>query len=130
MSHSEKSVLIVDDDEDIRANIQDILTDQGYHTATAQDGESALRLLETDVYDVALLDFKMPGMDGATLSRRIKQQCPRLVTIMVTAHAGNQGVQQAQKAGTWKVLRKPVDVSVLLPIVDEAASLAARHENT
>ncbi|MCR9296591.1 MAG: response regulator [bacterium] len=116
-----KSVLVVDDDEDIRNNIQDILTDQGYQTDAAQDGVSALEMVRRCPYDVALLDYKMPGMDGATLCREIKLLRPDLTTIMVTACAGHDGIRLAQEAGTWRVLYKPVDVAQLLPIVHEAS---------
>lgn len=121
MSESQKSVLVVDDDSDIRANIEDILTDFGYRVETAEDGHAALRLVEQSTYDVALLDYKMPSMDGATLYRRIKEIRPETVAIMVTAYAGSNGAQEALDAGTWRVLRKPVDVSELMPLVAEAS---------
>lgn len=117
----EPSVLVVDDDDDIRSNVRDILEDLGYHTDTAHDGPSALHLVEQNTYDVALLDFKMPGMDGATLYAEIKKIRPEIVAIMVTAYAGSNGVEKAKVAGTWKVLRKPVDFGALLPLVEQAA---------
>lgn len=117
----QKSVLVVDDDADIRANISDILLDLGYHVDTAEDGASALAQVAKRDYDVALLDYKMPGMDGATLYRHIKEVCPQLVAIMVTAYAGSNGAQEAKDAGTWRILRKPVDVSELLPLIEEAS---------
>lgn len=123
MNHLDKSVLIVDDDEDICTNIRDILTDQGYRADAAQDGPSAIRLVREKSYDVALLDYKMPGMDGATLCREIKQLRPELIAIMVTACAGSDGLRQAQEAGTWRILHKPVDLSQLLPMVLEASQL-------
>lgn len=115
------SVLVVDDDDDIRSNVRDILEDLGYRTDTAHDGPSALQLVERSTYDVALLDFKMPGMDGATLYAEIKKIRPEIVAIMVTAYAGSNGVDKAKEAGTWKVLRKPVDFGALLPLVEQAA---------
>ena len=117
-----RSVLVVDDDDDIRCNVRDILEDLGYRTDTAHDGPSALKLVERNSYDVALLDFKMPGIDGATLYAEIKKLRPEVVAIMVTAYAGSDGVEKAKEAGTWKILRKPVDVSALLPLVDQAAN--------
>src|SRR5207244_3512201 len=63
------SILVVDDDEDTRRNLSDILTDLGYHAETAHDGPSALELVRRRPFDVALLDLKMPGMDGLTLYR-------------------------------------------------------------
>jgi len=120
MSH-ETAILVVDDDDDIRSNVKDILEDLGYRTDTAHDGPSALELVKKGSYDVALLDFKMPGMDGATLYKEIKKIRPEIVAIMVTAYAGSGGVDKAKEAGTWKVLRKPVDFGALLPLVDQAA---------
>lgn len=116
------AVLVVDDDDDIRSNVRDILEDLGYRTDTAHDGPSALTLVQQNTYDVALLDFKMPGMDGAALYTEIKRIRPEIVAIMVTAHAGSNGVARAKDAGTWKVLRKPVDFAELLPLVEQAAS--------
>ena len=117
----EPSILVVDDDDDIRSNVRDILEDLGYRTDTAHDGPSALHLVEQNTYDVALLDFKMPGMDGATLYAEMKKLRPEIVAIMVTAYAGSNGVDKALDAGTWKVLRKPVDFAALLPLVEQAA---------
>ena len=117
-----KSVLVVDDDDDIRTNIQDILHDLGYHTDTAGNGEAAIELLQQRNYDVAILDYMMPGMDGASLQREIRRLRPETVSIMITAFAGSDGVQLAQEAGTWKILRKPVNVTELLPLVEEASN--------
>lgn len=114
MNAAVKSLLIVDDDEDIRANIQDILRDQGYRVDTVPDGPTALQLVRNHTYDVVLLDFKMPGMDGVTLYREIKKITPETAAIMITAFAGSTGAQDALDAGTWKVLRKPVDIPELL----------------
>ena len=118
---NEPAILVVDDDDDIRSNVKDILEDLGYRADTAHDGPSALQLVQQNSYDVALLDFKMPGMDGATLYTEIKKIRPEIVAIMVTAYAGSGGVDRAIDAGTWKVLRKPVDVDALLRLVEQAA---------
>ena len=121
-------ILIVDDDPDIRANIADILEDLGYHTDTASDGTVALNKMcmqsgDPDCrYDLCLLDFKMPGMDGAELFERIHQKCPDVRAIMITAYAGDDGVQKAIDAGTWKVLKKPVDVESLIELIVEATT--------
>jgi DNA-binding NtrC family response regulator len=114
--------LIVDDDEDIRTNFADILNDLGYQITTADDGDSALRCVRQHDFDVVLLDYKMPDMDGAALYCEIKKLQPSIAAIMVTAWAGSDGARQALDAGTWEVLRKPVDIPVLLDKLDQAAS--------
>jgi DNA-binding NtrC family response regulator len=114
------SVLVVDDDEDIVANIVDILQDRGFRTDRAHCGAEAMQLVRRNNYDMTLLDFQMPDMDGATLFSRIKRVQPEIVAIMITAYAGSDGVQRAGKAGAWRVLRKPVDIPHMLSCIDEA----------
>jgi len=113
-------ILVVDDDVDTCRNLSDILTDFGFRVDTAHDGPSALSLVKVNAYDVALLDFKMPGMDGLTLYREIKRIQASTVAIIITAYAGQGTEAAAHRAGMWKFLAKPVDVSRLIPLVDEA----------
>jgi CheY-like chemotaxis protein len=113
-------ILVVDDDPDICRNLSDILTDLGYLVDLAHDGPSALELVRRRPYDVALLDLKMPGMDGLTLYRKIKQQRAATVALLVTAYAGPATANEALSAGAWKVVPKPVDFPALLGLVDEA----------
>jgi two-component system, NtrC family, response regulator HydG len=115
------SVLIVDDEVDTCRNLSDILSDLGYDVDVAHDGPSALELVRQKMYDVALLDLKMPGMDGLTLYRKIKQMRAGTVAIIVTAYASSETATEALEAGAWQVLSKPVDIPQLLSRVDEAA---------
>lgn len=108
------SVLVVDDEHDNAANLADILEDLDYHVDVATNGHDALELIKANVYSFALLDYQMPGMNGAELYERMKKIQPCLVALMVTAYAGSDGVQHALDLGTWKVLPKPVDLSELL----------------
>ena len=112
--------LVVDDEVDTCRNLSDILTDLGYAVDVAHDGPSALELVKRKSYDVALLDFKMPGMDGLTLYREIKKLRADTVAIVVTAYAAGDKKTEALAAGAWQVLAKPVDFSKLLSFVDEA----------
>ena len=121
-------ILIVDDDVDICANLSDILSDAGYETEAAIDGNIALSKVteegsanERD-FDLCLLDFKMPGMDGVELLTRLKDLRPDLRAIMITAYAGDDGIQRAVEAGSWKVLKKPVDIGELLGTIEEAVA--------
>ncbi len=114
------SILVVDDEVDTCKNLADILTDLGYHVDVAYDGVSALELVRRKPYDVALLDLKMPGMDGLTLYREIKKLRAGTVAIVVTAYAGGDTKAEALAAGAWHVLAKPVDFPRLLGLVEEA----------
>lgn len=120
MSSMSPSILVVDDEKDTCSNLQDIFTDLGYHVDVAYDGPSALELVKRAPYDVALLDLKMPGMDGLELYRRIKELRSGTVAIVVTAYAASETAQEAQQAGAWRILPKPVDFPKLMELVDEA----------
>jgi CheY-like chemotaxis protein len=120
MTAGSPSILVVDDDVDTCRNLSDILTDMGYQVDTAHDGPSALELLRRRAYDLALLDYKMPGMDGLTLYREFKKLRAGTVAIVVTAYAGGATTEQALGAGAWRVLPKPVDFPKLLGLVGEA----------
>src|SRR5450631_603942 len=120
MTRTTPSILVVDDEVDTCRNLSDILTDLGYHVEVAHDGMSALELVRQKPFDVALLDFKMPGMDGLTLYREIKKLRADTVSIVVTAYAGGDTQAEALAAGAWQVLSKPVDFPKLLGLVDEA----------
>ncbi|HUY31934.1 MAG TPA: response regulator [Pirellulales bacterium] len=113
-------ILVVDDEVDTCANLSDILSELGYQVDVAYDGRSALELVERTCYDVALLDLKMPGMDGLELYRRIKALRAGTVAIVVTAYASGQTAQEALTAGAWRILAKPLDFPQLLKLVDEA----------
>lgn len=122
MNSETPAILVVDDDVDTCRNLSDILTDLGYHVDTAHDGLAALELVRQRPYAVALLDFKMPGMDGLTLYRELRKLRAETVAIVVTAFAGKETAGEVLAAGAWQLLPKPVDFTRLLGLVDEALS--------
>lgn len=115
-----RTVLVVDDDPDACRNLADILTDLGYQVDTAPDGPTALGLVRQKAYDVALLDYKMPGMTGLELYREVRKLRAGTVAILVSAHTGTDTRAAAVAAGAWRVLAKPVDPAQLLGLVGEA----------
>jgi CheY-like chemotaxis protein len=120
MSGEAPSILLVDDDVDICANMADILSEQGYRVDVAHEGTTALELLRRRPYDVVLLDFRMPGMDGVTLCREIQRVRSGVVPMLISAYAGGDTARDAVAAGAWQVLAKPVDVTRLMGLVDQA----------
>lgn len=120
MTSSPTSILVVDDDVDACRNLADILEDVGYSVDVAHNGPDALELLQKRPYAIALLDLKMPGMDGITLYREIRKLSTATVAIIVTAYATNETAGSAMRAGVWHVLPKPIDISRLMPLVESA----------
>ncbi len=115
------SILVVDDDRETCISMSDILTDLGYKVDTATDGFAALELSGRSLYRLALLDYKMPGMDGVELYRYLKQAQAETVGVLVTGFAADTTVQEAIRAGFRHVLPKPVDFGQLIPLVEEVA---------
>lgn len=116
-------ILVVDDEEDICRNLSDILGDLGCRVETASNGASALEMVKRRPYDVALLDLRMPGMDGLELCRAMKAVRSETVAILVTAHASGSTAEEALASGVWQVVPKPVNLGRLLKLVDEALGL-------
>jgi CheY-like chemotaxis protein len=114
------AILVVDDEVDSCRNLSDILMDLGYEVDIAHDGPGALALVRQKPYAVALLDFKMPGMDGLTLFREMRKVQARTVVILLTAYAGGDATSEALAAGVRQVLAKPVDFPVLIGLVDQS----------
>jgi CheY-like chemotaxis protein len=119
---ADSTVLVVDDDVDTCQNLGDILSDLGYHVDMAHDGPAALERFRTRCYDVVLLDFKMPGMNGLEVYREIKRLSPSTVAVIVSAYTDPATRQAAMAAGAIGVLPKPVDFPSLLDVVDEAVN--------
>ena len=113
-------VLVVDDDEEIRSALTELLVDEGYETLGAANGQQALALLHETAVDVVLLDLMMPVMNGWQLlaSLRADARLSRVPVIVMTA--GSRG-EQVEAQG---FLRKPLDVSALFSTVEQAAHAA------
>jgi two-component system, NtrC family, response regulator HydG len=120
MTSKPPRILIVDDEPDTCENLSDILTDVGYQVDTAHDGFAALKLVQQNSYDIALLDLRMPGMDGLELYRRIREISAGTVAIVVTAYASSDTAQSVLSAGAWNIVSKPVNIGSLLGMVAAA----------
>ncbi|MGZ4666505.1 MAG: response regulator [Frankiaceae bacterium] len=109
-------VLVVDDDLAVRQLVCDVLDAYGYETAAAEDGFTALRLLESVRPDCVVLDIMMPGLDGHGVLRRIRESegGADLPVVMLTAAADDQQAWQAWSEGVDYFLAKPFDPDELL----------------
>ncbi len=114
-------ILVIDDEVDLCENMRDILGDLGHDVTIAHDGPSALEVAASSPpFDVALIDLKMPGMDGLTLYRELKRRRPAMVALLVTAHAGGDTHDRAAREGAFRVVPKPVHFPALHALLDEA----------
>ena len=116
-------IIIVDDDENIRTTMKTILEDEGYNVDLATTGNEAIEMTEEKAYNIALLDIRLPDMEGVELLKLIKDNVPRTRKIMVTGYPSMQNAISALNKNADAYLVKPVDVEKLLNIVKEQLQL-------
>jgi len=115
--NKKRTVLIAEDEPDNREVIRSVVEDVGgYHALLAEDGEEALRLAETELPDVALLDLLLPGLTGFEVTRRLKANphTAHIPVIAITALGRSQDRAEALDAGAVGYVEKPFDVDSLL----------------
>jgi DNA-binding response OmpR family regulator len=100
-------ILIVDDEANIRASLQEMLTRDGHSALVAESGEAALELIAAQTFDVALIDLKMPGIGGIEVLTALRQQAPDTIAIVLTAHASLETAVEALRQGAHDYLFKP-----------------------
>lgn len=124
------NILVVDDEKDFRDLMVKRLSRQKYGVCGAAGGEEALAIVRDRIFDVALVDLKMPGMDGLELLRRLRSVTPETEVIILTGHGSTETAVEAMKMGAYDYLTKPVDLQelqVLLEKAVEKASLRRRN---
>ena len=115
-------ILLIDDNLDSCQTAAKLLRLAGdYESDIAQDVFTALELIEKKEYALAIIDYQMPEMNGVELFQRMKQIRPDLKAIFVTGYATIDVVFPALEAGVLRVLAKPVDFELLIPVIDDLA---------
>ena len=117
---SKARILVVDDEQNARAALRTILSEEGYDIAEASDGEEGLRKLQEIEPDVVLADVRMPRMDGLTLLRKAKEAGSGAAFVMMTAFASIEAAVEAMKLGAENYLVKPLDVNAVLVFLEKA----------
>jgi DNA-binding NtrC family response regulator len=113
-------VLLVEDDEGSRRSTERFLRDSGLDVVSTPDGETAVGMIERHEPSVVVADYRLPGVDGIELIRRIKAKAPAIPCLMVTAHGDVQSAVEAMRAGAVQFIEKPVQPSLLLEMIREA----------
>jgi two-component system response regulator PilR (NtrC family) len=113
-------ILVVDDERSMREFLGIMLAKEGYDVTQCPDGEAALRQAEEDIFDLAIMDIKMPKMDGIAVLERIKEITPETIVIMITAFASTDTAVRAMKKGAYDYITKPFKIDEIKLIIRNA----------
>ena len=114
------NVLLVDDELEFLETLVKRLTKRGINISTAKSGEDALKIIRGKGIDVAVLDVRMPGMDGIQTLREVKKIDPLMEVIMLTGHASVEVAIEGMELGAFDYLMKPADIDELFYKLQDA----------
>lgn len=123
-----KSILIVDDDKDILETLTDLLKFKGYNVDPAENGKDAIEKSKVHTFNLALLDIKLPDMEGTELLSKLHQMKPQMMKIMMTGYPTLQNAITSLNQGADAYLLKPVNPKELLKVVEEKLLEQSRAE--
>lgn len=120
------NILIVDDNEDNRETLKDVLTDRGCNVETVGDGKSAIELVKKQDFNVVFLDVKLPEMDGMAVLEKIKELKPDLEVVMMSGYTSGYSTEdeyakEAYKRGAGGYLYKPFDFEKIFSVIDKVS---------
>ena len=116
---TQNTILIVDDENQLRLSLSLILQKENYRVDTAANAEDALDRLHSHEYDLMFLDLNLPGMSGIDLLVEIHRQVPHMPVLILTAHAALESAIQAVRLGARDYLIKPIEPVLILTRVAE-----------
>jgi len=128
VAKNKPSVLIVEDDANIRVPLSTILQQKGYKTDTAKNGKEAIQRSKAKFYNLALLDIKLPDMEGTKLLTTMHENTPKMVKIMVTGYPSLENAVEALNHGADAYVIKPVKTEKLLALIEEKLEVQRQAE--
>ena len=112
------SILVVDDELLIRDLLYDFFHGQGWDIALAENGEKALRILESQKVDLVLTDLKMPDMDGMTLTKQLRESHPEIPVVVMTGYPSVDSAVEALRNKVADYIVKPFNINRLYKVVE------------
>jgi len=115
------NILVVEDGQSQREMLKDFFSKEGHMVAGAEDGNTAIEQVQGGHFDLLLLDFKMPGMNGIEVLKKIKDINPEISVVMMTAYGTIETAVDAMKLGAVDYISKPIDLDDLSLLVGRIA---------
>ena len=113
-------ILVADDEQSMREFLDIMLKKEGYKVSLASNGEEVAKLVDNDLFDLVLLDIRMPKLDGISALKKIKSNAPETIVIMITAYASADTAIKAMKEGAYDYITKPFKVEEIKLIIKNA----------
>jgi two-component system, NtrC family, response regulator HydG len=118
-------ILIVDDDVDMVETLSDILEASGMNVEIAHDGHKAFEKAKTKMFDIILMDIKMPKMNGVETCKKIKKIQPQTTVVLMTAYAAQDLIAEALKKGAYGIWYKPVEIKKIIELIENTPKKGA-----
>jgi len=118
-------ILIVDDEQSMRELLSILLRKEGYEVATAENGATALKAVQREIFDLVITDLKMPQFDGMALLKSVKEVSPDTIVIIITAFGTTEGAERARNFGAYDYIGKPFNNDEIKLVIHNA--LEKRH---
>lgn len=119
MTKNKPSILIVEDDASIRETLSTLLQQKGYNTDTAKNGREAIQKSKAKFFNLALIDIKLPDMEGTKLLTTMHENLPKMMKIMITGYPSLENAVEALNQGADAYIIKPVKLEKLLALIEE-----------
>ena len=125
---SRKKILVVDDEKLIRWSLIQKLSQWNYDTAEAETGEDALKILDSEYPDLALLDINLPDIQGTEVLKEIKSRRPETPVVMITAYGSIEDAVAAMRMGAYDFITKPIDDLKIQSAIKNALETSSLRE--
>lgn len=120
IGEDKKVILIANGDSKTREDVNTALTEKGYCTCTAKNGDEAIAKLQDKCYKCILLNLQLPGINGLSILKQAKKLCPDTVVIVMTEYDLPEMVREAKQLSAYAVIKKPIDIDALIRLLKEA----------
>jgi len=112
-------ILVIDDDETVRESLATVLQEQGFAVDTAENGKEAIEKSKANVYNLALIDIRLPDMEGTRLLTELRETTPKMAKIIITGYPSLENAVQSVNDGADGYVIKPFDIDNLLEAIKE-----------
>jgi nitrogen regulation protein NR(I) len=114
------TILVIDDDDQLRKSFHKLLTEEGYAVENAASGEAGLKMIQQRIPDLVILDVQLPGMNGLAAFKAMHAIEPKLPVIIMTAYGTTETAIEATKLGAFDYILKPFDIPTMLETIKKA----------